>query len=156
MAMSDDEIAKKLEEEASADEAREKQESALDGELITKQQEQEHDEKYKAALLQGFKTMGFVRGGIAKIWPYVSFGDEKEEEQFIYHGAVRHADVFVKYDTVGMPEWMEKWMPEIKLGILYGTIGFTMWLQIMAHKQAEAEKQEAGKDGEKSESSTQE
>jgi hypothetical protein len=133
----------------------EQEQAVKEGEVITQKEQQEEQLKYKAAMEKGYAVMGTLRAGIDKVWPFVSFGEDTDEEQLIHDGAKRHADVFVKYDLPDAPGWLQEYMPEIKLGILYGTIGFTMWLQIRERRrqeEAEAEKTEKSQEPENAES----
>jgi len=118
-------------------EAEQKESESVQGEIITKQQTEEDDKKYKEALTQGYNLMGMFCGGIEKLWPYVGFGkDEKEAQLFFDTGAIKIADVLKKYDTPDAPEWYKRWKEEIAAARFFGMAGVSVYIQVQEHKKA--------------------
>jgi len=151
-----DEIVEKLNREADQAEAGEQHAQTVEGEVISAQAETVEQARYQKALEQGAAIMGWIVGGVGFVWPYVQIDDK----ELLATGAQRHADVLMKYnlESVGadaMPQWLKDYMPEIKLAMLYGMTGFAIWMQVQAYKAMEAEakkqKEEAAKNGNKSE-----
>lgn len=153
---STEEIVEKLNREADQAEAGEQHAQTVEGELISAQAETVEQARYQKAMEQGAAIMGWIVGGVGFVWPYVQIDDKDLLEK----GAQRHADVLIKYNlesvgTDAMPQWLKDYMPEIKLAMLYGMTGFSIWMQVQAYKAAEAEakkqKEEAPKNGNQSE-----
>jgi len=106
----------------------------------------EDSERYEKALEKGYQLMGLLRGGLDKVYPFVTFGDEKEEKDFFDHGAKKAANVLKKYDSPAVPLWFTKYREELEAGVFFGSMGFTVWLQVKEYNKAQEEKAHAETD----------
>lgn len=114
------------------------QEQELEWEFVKEEEQRAEDEAAEKAARAGAQmAVSFVKTLTTMKWPYVQI-DKDSEEQVVE----KTAAVTRKYGG-GLPPWLEPYREEIELGFVVAAVGAGVYIQVKAHQQAEAEREQA-------------
>ena len=108
-------------------------EQAAEQSALAEAKEAEAQSAELAAEASAQMAVGLIEAGLSVLWPYVQVEDKTRAQ-----AVEKLRPVMAKYGD-GLPTWLAPYKEELEAGLFLASAGVGIFMQIQAHKKAEAQ-----------------